>query len=102
MGDGWRHRAAVSLWSCDLDPARDRPRRSRRGRVSEVASSVSGLTLTLNTWSKPKPGTDGQELAEHRHLEATGDDYDQAYAAVVAQLPAGWTMIGISRWPQPR
>jgi hypothetical protein len=57
------------------------------------------VTVSLNTRIKPKPdAVEGQDLDERRHIEATGATYAEAYAALKAQVPAGWLVIGIKRW----
>jgi len=52
------------------------------------------MAVTLNTWIRPPADVDGQK----RHIEATGDTYDDAHAALTAQVPAGWQMLGLSTW----
>ena len=53
------------------------------------------MAVTLHTWIRPRPGTDG----EPRRIEATGDTYQQAHAALTAQVPDGWQILGLSTWP---
>lgn len=32
-------------------------------------------------------------------VEAEGDDYDAAKAALEARAPEGWELLAVSRWP---
>ena len=53
------------------------------------------MAVTLNTWIRPLPGIDGDK----QQIEATGDTYEQAHAALTALVPDGWQMLGLSTWP---
>jgi len=57
------------------------------------------VAITLHTSLKPRPGYDQQQdPGERRHIEASAETYDDAYAALTAQVPDGWLMVGIARW----
>lgn len=34
-----------------------------------------------------------------RHIEASGPSYAEARQALDGQVPAGWHLLGIARWP---
>lgn len=57
------------------------------------------VSVTLNTALKPKPGWDDrQDPEERQHIEATADTYQEAHAALKAQVPQGWLVVGVKRW----
>lgn len=58
-----------------------------------------GVSVSLNTTLKPRPGWDEQQdPEERRRIEASADTYEEAYAALKAQVPEGWLVIGVKRW----
>jgi hypothetical protein len=58
------------------------------------------VSVSLNTQIKPREScaADGADVSQRRLIEASGDSYEDAYAALMAQVPTGWVVIGVKRW----
>lgn len=55
-------------------------------------------SVTLYATARPQP-VDGIDDGRRQDYTATQSNYESAYDALVAQIPEGWQMLGISRWP---
>lgn len=63
------------------------------------AAYARSVAVALNTDLKPKPGWDErQDPDERQHIEASGQTYEAAYEALMAQVPDGWVVVGVKRW----
>ena len=56
--------------------------------------------ITLYTTARPVPvnGVDDGRRQDYTATDSNGD-YDRTRQALDAQIPEGWQMLGISRWP---
>lgn len=67
--------------------------------LCRTATYDEPMTVTLNTHLKPRTGAvEGQDPEERRTIEASGATYQEARAALLAQVPEGWIVIGVKRW----
>lgn len=53
------------------------------------------MSITLYSAIRPT----GQFDADTQQLEASGEDYDAAKAALEEKVSDGWQLLGISTWP---
>ena len=58
------------------------------------------VSVSLNTQVKPRESTAGEDVdvSERRLIEASGESYEAAYAALMTQVPTGWVVVGVQRW----
>ena len=66
--------------------------------MTAAGPELTAELVTLYTTVRPRP-VDGVDDGRRQELTAAGATYDAAYEALAGQIPEGWQMLGISRWP---